>query len=60
VQTTKNIKIESNQIITNKLTSTAVEIIKINDYWQRNNQYDVLAASIENNTITTNLSANGI
>jgi hypothetical protein len=60
VQTTKNIKIDSNIINANKLTSTATEIIKINDYWQRNNPYDVLAASIENNTITTNLSAKGI
>ncbi|WP_410513543.1 right-handed parallel beta-helix repeat-containing protein [Paenibacillus sp. BR2-3] len=60
VQAAKSVVIENNIINAKKLTSSGIEIIKINDYWKRNEPFDVLSVVIRGNTITSNLPANGI
>lgn len=60
VQAAKNLLLENNTITAEKLTSDKTEIVRINDYWKRNNPHDVLKAVIRGNTITTNLAAIGI
>ncbi|MFC3884800.1 right-handed parallel beta-helix repeat-containing protein [Bacillus songklensis] len=60
VQSAKKAMIENNTINANHLTNADTEIIKINDYWQRTNPYDVLDAVIKGNTLTSNMIAKGI
>ncbi len=60
VQAAKNVLIEGNTIQANKLTSTATELIRINDYWQRSEKADILKAVIRGNRITSNVAAIGI
>jgi Right handed beta helix region/Bacterial Ig-like domain len=60
VQATKNIVVEHCTITALNVINISKELIKINDYWQRNNPYDVLAAKISRNIITSNIAAKGI
>ncbi|WP_165861132.1 right-handed parallel beta-helix repeat-containing protein [Paenibacillus paeoniae] len=60
VQSAKNVLIENNTITGNALTSDKVELIKLNDYWKRNEKHDILAAAIRGNEIITNIPAIGI
>ncbi|WP_419872319.1 right-handed parallel beta-helix repeat-containing protein [Candidatus Pristimantibacillus sp. PTI5] len=60
VQSAQNVLVENNQITAEKLTSDKTEIIRINDYWKRNEKHDVLKAVIRGNTIRTNIAAIGI
>lgn len=60
VQSAKNLLLENNTITAEKLTSDKTEIVRINDYWKRNDPHDVLKAVIRGNTIKTNLAAIGI
>lgn len=53
IQKAKKVVIDHNTIEAMSLTR-AMEIIRINDYWQRSNPYDVLEAVINGNTISTN------
>lgn len=60
VQSAKSFKMLNNVINAKHLTSSKVEIIKVNDYWKRNDLYDVKNVMISGNIINTNLSAVGI
>lgn len=60
VDSAKMVDIKNNVIVANGITAKSTEIIKMNDYWQRTKPYDILSASISNNTITTNIEAVGI
>jgi hypothetical protein len=60
VQSAKSFKLLNSKITAEHLTSPAVEIVKVNDYWMRNSLYDVKNVNISGNTISTNLSAIGI
>lgn len=60
VQSANNVLIENNTIIGNSLTSDTVELIKLNDYWKRNEKFDILNVAIRDNAITSNLPAIGI
>lgn len=60
VDSAKMVDIKNNVIVSTGITAKSTEIIKMNDYWQRMNPYDILSASIKNNTITTNIEAVGI
>jgi len=60
VQAASNLLIETNTIKAMALTSTSTELIKLNDYWKRNERFNILKAVIRNNTIRTNLKAVGI
>lgn len=56
----KNVLLENNTINASRLTSENTEIIKMNDYWNRNGKHDILKATIRGNTITSNIAAIGI
>lgn len=60
IQKAKNVVLENNTIQAMKMVRTTLELIKINDYWKRNDPYDVLNVTINNNTITSNIAAVGI
>jgi hypothetical protein len=60
IESAKNVLLENNTITANKLTSEKTEIIKLNDYWKRNEKHDILKAVIRGNTIKSNLAAIGI
>lgn len=60
VQAAKNALIENNIIVANNLTNDKLELIRINDYWKREDKVDVLKAIIRGNSITANLKAVGI
>lgn len=60
VQSAKNFLLQNNKITAEHLTSQAVELVKVNDYWKRNDPYDVKSVIIRGNTINTNLAAIGI
>ncbi|MDQ0194124.1 S-layer homology domain-containing protein [Paenibacillus wynnii] len=60
IQTAKKVVFENNTIQAMKMVRTNLELIKINDYWKRNDPYDVLNVTINNNTITSNIAAIGI
>ncbi|QWU17030.1 Fibronectin type III domain-containing protein [Paenibacillus sophorae] len=60
VETANKIVLANNTVTAMNLTRTATELIKINDYWKRNDPADVLNATITGNTITSNIAAVGI
>lgn len=60
VDSAKEVTIENNTIVAAGITTKTTEIIKMNDYWQKDKPYDILAATIKSNTITSNLEAIGI
>lgn len=60
VQSAANTLLENNTLNANRLTREKVELIKLNDYWKRNEKHDVLKAIIQGNTITSNLPSIGI
>ncbi|RCW42500.1 right-handed parallel beta-helix repeat-containing protein [Paenibacillus prosopidis] len=60
IESAKNVLFENNTITANKLTSEKTEIIKLNDYWKRDEKHDILNAVIRGNTITSNIAAIGI
>ncbi|MDR6878650.1 right-handed parallel beta-helix repeat-containing protein [Bacillus sp. 3255] len=60
VDSANKVNIENNVIVAEGITSDKTEIIKMNDYWQRDKPYDILSATIKGNTITSNTQAIGI
>ncbi|BFT75275.1 hypothetical protein PAENIP36_67170 [Paenibacillus sp. P36] len=60
VNSAKKVTIENNVIVANGITTKTTEIIKMNDYWQKDKPYDILSASIRSNKITSNIEAIGI
>lgn len=60
VDSAKKVDITNNIIVSSGITLKSAEIIKMNDYWQRMKPNDILAATIKNNTITTNIESVGI
>ncbi|MCQ6558999.1 right-handed parallel beta-helix repeat-containing protein [Paenibacillus mendelii] len=60
VQAAKKVELLNNTINANQLTQPSIPMIKINDYWKRTDPYDVFAATIKDNQITTNIAAIGI
>ncbi|WP_025699864.1 fibronectin type III domain-containing protein, partial [Paenibacillus forsythiae] len=60
VETANKVVLENNTVTAMNLTRTATELIKINDYWKRNDPADILSATITGNTITSNIAAVGI
>lgn len=56
----KSFVFENNTVKANHLRRAELEIVKINDYWQRNDPVDVLQAVIRNNVIESNIAARGI
>ncbi|OBZ12591.1 right-handed parallel beta-helix repeat-containing protein [Bacillus sp. FJAT-26390] len=60
IQAAQNVLLENNTITANQITSDKTEIIRINDFWKRNERHDVLKAVIRGNTITANMAAIGI
>jgi len=51
---------ENNTVKATALKRPELELVKINDYWQRNDPADVLKAVIRNNVIEANIAARGI
>ncbi|MFB9325036.1 right-handed parallel beta-helix repeat-containing protein [Paenibacillus aurantiacus] len=60
VQAAKKVDLQNNIIQASNLTRTDVALVKINDYWKRTEQADVLAATIKANRITANTATIGI
>ncbi|GKU78207.1 right-handed parallel beta-helix repeat-containing protein [Paenibacillus sp. L3-i20] len=60
VATAANFVFENNTIVANKITDDKLELVRINDYWKRNEPHDIFKVSIKGNTITSNLKAIGI
>lgn len=60
VQAAANVKLLNNSIVAGALTRDEVELIKIGDYWKRNDRYAVAKAEIRGNAIETNRPAIGI
>nr|WP_232242622.1 right-handed parallel beta-helix repeat-containing protein [Paenibacillus sp. GSMTC-2017] len=56
----KKFVFENNSINATGITSDKLEIVKLNDFWKRNEQHDILSAIIKGNTISSNLKAIGI
>lgn len=60
VQAAANVTLENNSITADKLTSTSMELIKLNDYWKRGDPFDILKASVVGNRVDSNIAAVGI
>lgn len=60
VQAAANVRLENNTIDASRLTKEKVELVKINDYWKRDEKHDILKAVIQGNTIRSNVAAVGI
>ncbi|NOU65186.1 hypothetical protein GC096_14195 [Paenibacillus sp. LMG 31461] len=60
VDSARMVDIKNNILVMSGITKGTTEIIKLNDYWQRNDPNDILNASISNNTITSNIDSVGI
>lgn len=60
VQSAQNVLIEDNTIVANQLSNDKTEVIRLNDYWKREEANDILKAVIRRNSITANLAAIGI
>lgn len=60
VEAAGSVLLENNAIRALALTSEETELIKLNDYWKREEPYDIGSAVIRGNTITSNLAAVGI
>lgn len=56
----KSFVFENNTVKANALIRPTLELVKINDYWQRNDQADVMNVVIRNNVIESNIEARGI
>ncbi|MFC5406775.1 right-handed parallel beta-helix repeat-containing protein [Cohnella soli] len=60
VQAARSFDFRRNAVFAEYLTADNIEIIKINDYWKRNEEYDVKSVNITGNSIRTNRTAFGI
>lgn len=60
IQAAKSVLLENNTVTANALTKKTVELVRINDYWKREEKHDVLKAVIRGNTIKSNIEAIGI
>ncbi|MCR2804844.1 right-handed parallel beta-helix repeat-containing protein [Paenibacillus soyae] len=60
VQAAKDVLLENNTIVASQLTNEKTELIRLNDYWKRDEKNDIMKAVIRGNTITANLAAIGI
>ncbi|MCA0755118.1 right-handed parallel beta-helix repeat-containing protein [Paenibacillus sp. N4] len=60
IQSAQSVVLENNTVTAGKLTNTGVELIRLNDYWKRNEKHDIFKAVIRGNTITANIAAVGI
>ncbi|MDT3428816.1 hypothetical protein J2Z22_004410 [Paenibacillus forsythiae] len=60
IQAARNVLLENNAVNAHNLSSSSMELIKINDYWKRSEPYRVQSAVIRKNRITSNLPAKGI
>lgn len=60
VQAAQNVQIKDNIIVANHLRNDKTEIVRLNDYWKREEKNDILKALISGNSMTTNLAAIGI
>lgn len=60
VVSAKSFVFEDNTVKANHLKRATLEIVKINDYWQRNDPYDVQHVVIQRNVIESNIEARGI
>jgi len=60
VVSAKSFVFEENTVKANALKRAELELVKINDYWQRNDPYDVQHVIIRNNVIESNIAARGI
>lgn len=56
----KSFVFEENTVKAHNLKRPELELVKINDYWQRNDPADVLKAVIRKNVIESNIAARGI
>lgn len=60
IQSAANVLLDNNTILADSLTKEKVELIKLNDYWKRNEKHDILKAVIKGNAITSNIPAVGV
>jgi len=60
VGSAKSFVFENNTVKANALIRPTLELVKINDYWQRNDPVDVMNVVIRNNVIESNIEARGI
>jgi hypothetical protein len=60
VGSAKSFVFEENTVRANNLKRKDLEIVKINDYWQRDKPYDVQHVVIQKNVIESNIAARGI
>lgn len=60
VDSARKVIIENNEIVADGITSNSTEIIKLNDFWQKEKPNDIGFARIKNNSITSNMEAIGI
>ncbi|MFC5406773.1 right-handed parallel beta-helix repeat-containing protein [Cohnella soli] len=60
VQTASRFIFERNTVNAMAMLKTASELVRINDYWERANPYDVLDVLIADNTINANMAVLGI
>ncbi|WP_179232725.1 right-handed parallel beta-helix repeat-containing protein [Paenibacillus rigui] len=56
----EKLRFENNEILSEQLTASTDYAIMIGDFWTRNNPYLVKAAVIQGNTITSNMTSEGI
>lgn len=60
VQTADRFVFENNVVKAMNMQRKTLELVRINDYWDRGKPYDVLAARIEGNVINANIAVIGI
>ncbi|MFD0961017.1 right-handed parallel beta-helix repeat-containing protein [Paenibacillus chungangensis] len=60
IDAAKQLSLLNNTIVAPSLTSNKVELIRLNNYWHREEPHDILQATITGNTLETNIDAVGI
>jgi len=60
VQTAERFVFENNIVNAMNMTVLSSELVRINDYWDKDKPYDVRAVFINNNTISSNIAVKGI
>ncbi|MCU6709614.1 right-handed parallel beta-helix repeat-containing protein [Paenibacillus sp. J5C_2022] len=60
IDAAKQLSLLNNSIIAESLTSDKVELIRLNNYWHREEPHDILQATITGNILETNIDAVGI
>lgn len=60
VQTADRFVFENNVVQAMNMQRKTLELVRINDYWDRGKPYDVLASRIEGNVINANIAVIGI